>query len=111
MLAGIAWKILMDAFDAAQAKVPSDRWLEVRYEDILDNPRECFAELLDFLDLPWNRRFEQALARYDFRRDAAGAFRRHLDQPTLAQLDRCLAEHLARRGYFTTDHEGLRANL
>ena len=111
VLAGIAWKILMDAFDAAQAKVPSDRWLEVRYEDILDNPRECFAELLDFLDLPWNRRFEQALARYDFRRDAVGAFRRHLDQPTLAQLDRCLAEHLARRGYFTTDHEGLRANL
>ncbi len=102
VLAGIAWKILMDAFDDARAKIPSERWLEVRYEDILDNPRERFAELLEFLGLPWDRRFERALARYDFRREAAGAFRRHLDESTLAQLEGCLAEHLARRGYLTT---------
>lgn len=102
VLAGIAWKILMEAFDEAQTKIPSDRWLEIRYEDILDNPRDRFAELLDFLGLSWNRPFERALARYDFRREAAGAFRRHLDGPTLAQLEHCLAEHLARRGYLTT---------
>jgi len=99
VLAALAWKILLDAFDAARAKIPDDRWLEIRYEDVLDDPRARFSEILEFLGLPWNARFERGLGRYEFRREAAGAFRRHLDAETLARIEGCLAGHLARYGY------------
>lgn len=99
VLAALAWKILLDAFDDARAAVPAGHWLEVRYEDVLDDPRARFAEMVDFLGLPWDHRFERALARYEFRREAAGAFRRHLDADTLGQVEACLDGHLSRYGY------------
>lgn len=99
VLAALAWKILLDAFDDARAKIPDGRWLEVRYEDVLDDPRGCFAEMVEFLGLPWHGRFERALARYQFRREAAGAYRRHLDAETLSQVEACLDGHLSLRGY------------
>jgi hypothetical protein len=99
VLAGLAWKILLDAFDDARAKVPDARWLEIRYEDVLTDPRARFAEMLEFLGLPWDRRFERALDRYEFRSDAAEAYKRHLDAATLGQVEACLEEQLARYRY------------
>jgi hypothetical protein len=40
VLAGLQWKILMDAFEAAKAQIPEDRWLDIRYEDFVAEPRE-----------------------------------------------------------------------
>ena len=99
VLAALAWKILLDAFADARAKVPDGRWLEVRYEDVLDDPRARFAEIVEFLGLPRDARFERALGRYEFRREAAGAYRRHLDAETLGQVEACLGDHLTRHGY------------
>jgi len=99
VLAALAWKILLDAFDDARAKVPDGGWLDVRYEDVLADPRGRFAEILAFLDLPWTPRFERALARYQFRSEAAGAYRRHLDTETLGQVEACLVDRLTHHGY------------
>lgn len=99
VLAALAWKILIDAFDDARAKIPGDRWLEIRYEDVLDDPEARFAEILEFLGLPWTAQFERRLVRYEFRREAAAAYRRHLDAETLARIEACLEDHLARHGY------------
>ena len=39
VLAGLAWVILMDAFEAAKAELPERSWLDVRYEDLLADAR------------------------------------------------------------------------
>jgi hypothetical protein len=39
LLAGLEWKLLMDAFQAARAAVASGQWLEVRHKDVLGDPR------------------------------------------------------------------------
>jgi hypothetical protein len=99
LLAGIGWKILIDAFDSARAALPAEQWLELRYEDVLADPRRAFGEMLEFLELPMSVAFGRALARYEFRPGRADAFRRDLDPTSLQLLDISLGDHLARHGY------------
>jgi hypothetical protein len=106
VLAGLEWKLLIDAFDRAREAVPAERWLEVRYEDVIADPRPRIDEILGFLGLTWNDGFERAFARYTFGHDRADAYRRELDARDVRALDASLGEHLERRGYAVSDHPG-----
>ncbi|WP_432862883.1 sulfotransferase family protein [Microbispora rosea] len=98
-LAGIGWQIQMDAFETARAAVPAEQWLEVRYEDLLADPRKHVGAVLDFLGLSWTPQFERGFARHTFRAGRLDAFRRDLTPDQLALLNRCLSAHLRRYGY------------
>ncbi|GAA4559992.1 sulfotransferase family protein [Planotetraspora kaengkrachanensis] len=100
-LAGIGWKLLMDAFEVARTTVPSDLWFEVRYEDLLADPRKHMDMILEFLGLPWTKGFERGLARHEFSPGRADAFRKDLSREQLALLEYSLASHLHRYGYAT----------
>jgi len=89
----------MDASVAARASTPEQQWLDVRFEEVLADPQAQFKEMLGFVGLEASPAFERALARAEFRRDRADAFRRSLGPPTIAVLDASLAEHLRAWGY------------
>jgi hypothetical protein len=108
VLAGLAWKLLMDAFDLARMAIPPRQWLDVRYEDILAEPRKQFAVMLEFLDLEWTPRFEAGFARHRFSTSRGAAFRRDLDQANLALLERSLAGRLLAYDYPLTPQRGSR---
>jgi hypothetical protein len=99
VLAGLAWKLLLDAFDEARRAIGDDRWLEVRYEDVLADPRARTAEMLEFLGLDWSDAFESGFRAFQFDGDRAGAWRAVLGAEASADLDATLADHLARHGY------------
>jgi len=99
LLAGLAWKLLLDAFDDARQRIDGARWLEVRYEDVLADPRGRTAEILEFLDLAWDDAFESGFRAFRFDGGRARAWRSVLGDEASAELDASLADHLARRGY------------
>lgn len=99
VLAGITWKLLLDAYDEAERAAAPDRWLNLRYEDVLDDPRGQFKTLLEFAALDASPAFDRALDRMKFSRSRAQAYRQDLGDRQLAALESCLAGHLARRGY------------
>src|SRR4029077_18876547 len=99
VLAAILWKVLIDAHDAAVATLPGDRWLELRYEDVVKSPQDAFTEMLGFSGLPPVPEFTRALGRFSFTSDRTQAFRRDLDEKTVAALSKSLQNHLERRGY------------
>ena len=99
LLAGLAWKLLLDAFDEARRSIADGQWLEVRYEDLLAHPRARTAEVLDFLGLSWTDAFASGFAAFRFEQSRAGAWRDALGPDAAAELDASLADHLARRGY------------
>jgi hypothetical protein len=99
VLAAAEWKSAMDASVAARASTPQQQWLDVRFEDVLADPQALFKEMLGFVGLEASPAFERAIARAEFRRDRADAFRRSLGPPTIAVLDASLAEHLRAWGY------------
>ena len=101
VLAGIEWKLLMDAFDRARGTVPPERWLDIRYEDIVADPRAAFAEMMGFLGLAWSDDFERAFSRHEFRMSRLDAYRNELSLRDVELLDRSLAKHLVRAGYST----------
>lgn len=99
LLAGLAWKILMDAFDEARAAVPAAQWLDIRYEDVVADPAGEMRRMLDFLGLEPHPRFDARLAQYHFGSGRSQAFRQDLDERSLKLLDASLGEYLARYGY------------
>ncbi|MGH8907638.1 MAG: sulfotransferase family protein [Egibacteraceae bacterium] len=99
LLAGLEWKLLMDAFEAAEQAARPGSWLTVRYEDVVADPRRWFGEMLTFLGLEWTRAFERGFTRHHFNAARAEAFRADLDPASLRLLEESLAAHLARYGY------------
>jgi hypothetical protein len=99
VLAGLAWKLLLDAFDDAREEIGDDRWLEVRYEDLLADPRRRTAEVLEFLGLPWTDTFESGFGAFQFDSDRARTWLPILGETASAELDASLADHLTPRGY------------
>lgn len=99
VLAGLEWKRLMEAFAEARDAVPEDRWLEVRYEDVLSDPRGRVGEILSFLGLEWTSAFERQFRRYGFARDRADAYRSELRDEDVRSLEEILGPELVRLGY------------
>lgn len=98
LLAGIEWRILMDAAEEAKALVPADRLLEIRYEDLCADSDAVIDEVLRFTGLERSPAFERAFARFDLR-SRNDAWRSALDPADAAALTDLLEPTLARYGY------------
>ena len=106
VLAGLEWKLLMDAFESARDLVPAARWMEVRYEDFVAEPREYMRAMLDHLGLDWTPAFERGFRRYRFDAGRRDAYRRDLGIHDLAMLDASLTPALERHGYVHAAEQG-----
>lgn len=99
VLAGLAWKLLLDAFEEARSELPQDSWIDVRYEDLVADPAATVARTGRFLGLGPSGRFDRRLERFTFVREREPAFARDLDAASLRQLEGSLGAHLERWGY------------
>lgn len=99
VLAGLGYRMLMDAFAAARALVPPDQWLDLRLEDLMEDPRGRTVEVLDFLGLHWTPEFERGFRRHTFQASRGTAWKRDLSDDQVAALEATIAGPLARYGY------------
>jgi hypothetical protein len=89
----------MEAFDAARAEVGSERWLDMRYEDLVARPREETIRALRFVGLAAPEGLDRELARLHVTAERADAYRDELRREDVAQLDSLLGPTLERWGY------------
>lgn len=99
VLAALSWRIIMKSFEAARARVASDRWLDVRFEDVLADPESQFKEMTVFAGLPEDAGFHAALSATAFAGDRAEAYKRDLDPASVAAVEACLSAELHDWGY------------
>lgn len=97
-LAGIQWKILMRAAEAARRAVPAGNFMDVRYEEFAKHPVETFRRVADFCKLDWDAGFERALSRYAVE-SANYKWKQDLDDGQQAVLLSVLGEELRHHGY------------
>lgn len=102
VLAGLEWKVLMEAFDEARAAVPPESWLELRYEDIVARPRAEIGKLLDHLGLGWTAEFDRVFAGLELSEGRRDAYRSELPERDVELLERALAPQLRAHGYTVT---------
>lgn len=99
VLAGIAWMMLIDAWEAARVELPEGSWLDVRYEDVLRTPTETTDAVLDFLGTPADEPFADQLSRYRLDPARGSAYRAELGDDNTAELNTIMGAHLTRYGY------------
>jgi hypothetical protein len=98
-LAALSWKILMTAFHHAESELGEDRYLKIRYEDILEDPEQQFERMLRFCSLTSTAGFRSALSRQQIRRDRARAFERDLTRAQLSEVEESLGHLLEQYRY------------
>jgi hypothetical protein len=99
VLAGIEWKILLDAYEEACRVVPAGARMEVRYEDFVRSPREHLEQIIDFAGLAWCGPLQRALVSEPIHAGRSDAYRTELSAEDFRRVDRALAAHLDRYGY------------
>lgn len=97
-LAGIQWKIFVEAMEAAKAKIPAEQFLELRYEDLCSNPKDVFAKTLDFCGLESSATFSKKLEGFSLSAKD-DKWRLHLSEEQQSVLEEVLRPSLERTGY------------
>jgi len=100
-LAGLEWKRLMESFEAARAEIGPERWLDLRYEDLVARPKEKTAAVLRFTGLESWDGLDATLSRLGVSEGRRDAYRDELRPEDVSLLESILASTLARWGYAT----------
>jgi hypothetical protein len=98
-LAGLEWKRLMAAFEDSRAEIAPERWLDLRYEDLVARPAEETTAVLRFAGLDAWPSLERRLAGLRVSEGRTDAYRDELRPEDVALLDEVLAPTLERWGY------------
>jgi hypothetical protein len=106
VLAALEWKMLMDASADARSSIEPERWVDVRYEDLLSDPIATTKGLVEFMGLTWTPEFEERFDRYAFDATRAEAFRRDLDPADVSAIEDVLGARLRGFGYTVAERRG-----
>ena len=101
-LAGLEWKRLMAAFEASRDEIGAERWVDVRYEDLVARPVEETTAILRFAGLDRWADLERRLAALRVSGGRTDAYQDELRPEDVAQLETALAPTLERWGYSTS---------
>ena len=99
VLAALGWRMLMGAFAQARDAHPAGQWLDIRYEDLIADPRKELTRALEFLGLDWSPAFERGFRRHELHGGRGDAYRGELTPEQLADVERTLREPLMEWGY------------
>ena len=97
-LAAIEWEILMAAQEEAKQKVALGDLLEIRYEDLCQDPVKTFQMAAEFGELEWSPGFEAIVNGFSFK-NTNYKWREHLSDEQQKVLDECLGDTLRKYGY------------
>jgi len=97
-LVGIQWKIFMDALEASTPQIPSEQFLDIRYENLCHDPERLFDEILEFCGLDSSPVFRQRLSGFRIENDPE-KWRKNLNTNQQKILESVIGEYLTRYGY------------
>ena len=100
-LAGLEWKRLMASFEAARHEIGAERWIDLRYEDLVARPVEESIGVLRFAGLDRWASLERRLAALRISESRSDAYRDELRPEDVTLLESALAPTLERWGYVT----------
>lgn len=102
-LAGLEWNRLMSAFEASRDEIGPQRWVDVRYEELVARPMEETTAILRFTGLDRWTGLERRLAALRVSEGRTDAYRNELRPEDIAHLESAIAPTLKRWGYSTAD--------
>lgn len=101
-LAALEWKVLMDAFQDSEAAIPAEQWLNVRYEDFVEDPRREVQRVLAFAGMDWTATFERLFTNHSVKAERRFAYLHELGRLEIDRISKSLSSHLLKWGYPVT---------
>ena len=98
VLAGIQWKMLLDALEETKQDVAQDSFLQVKYEELCRQPVSAFEKIANFSELPWNESFASTIEKSNLR-STNERWQQELTEAQISSLNKVLQTHLIRYGY------------
>lgn len=98
VLAGIQWKIMMDSYEISKKLVKPENLLEIKYEELCQNPIETFKKVVEFSELNWSSDFEKIINGFNVK-NTNEKWKKDLDQKQQRDLSQVLENHLKKYGY------------
>jgi hypothetical protein len=89
----------MDAFEVSKAEIGPERWLDLRYEDLVAEPAEATTAVLRFAGVDQWPSLERRLSQLRVSEGRTDAYRDELRAEDVALLEGVLAPTLERWGY------------
>jgi hypothetical protein len=99
VLAALGWQMLIGAYANARATHPPAQWLDLRYEDLIADPRKELMRTLEFLGLDWSPAFEKGFGRHALHGGRGDAYRSELTPLQIGEVEAVLRESLMEWGY------------
>jgi hypothetical protein len=97
-LAAMQWEILMSAQREAKQRISSDGLLEVRYEEMCQDPVGTFRSVAEFCELEWSPGYEATIQELSFE-NANRKWQEQLSTEQQRILNECLCQTLGDYGY------------
>jgi hypothetical protein len=98
VLAGLQWEILMSAYKKTRQNLPSNCWLEIRYEDMCLDPVGTLKKVAEFSELMWSPQFLTTIQNQSFV-NTNYKWQEHLDVTQQKILNECLFDTLKEYNY------------
>ena len=67
ILAAIEWKLILDSIEIGKKELSSNQFLEIKYEDFMDEPIRIFKEAIQFCDLEWTSNFQSKIKQFELK--------------------------------------------
>ncbi|MCG8403273.1 MAG: sulfotransferase [Firmicutes bacterium] len=97
-LAGIQWKILMEAVEKAKLYVDQNNYFEVKYEVFCSQPGRTFRETVDFCELRRSSKFLDSINRHALR-DTEHKWKKELTPEQQQIVNAVTGAYLQKHGY------------
>ena len=97
-LAAIEWELLMAAQEQAKQSLPPSDLLEIRYEDLCQDPIKVFQSATEFSALERSPQFEAIIRSYSLK-NTNHKWQEHLTETQKKILNECLSNTLKKYGY------------
>lgn len=89
------YSAMIDRWNQIKGKLPKEVYLEVCFEELMDNPRIWFKRMCDFMEIPWS----EAILSTDLSRSNIGRWKRDLTRDDLNVLEVFAGRYLDMLGY------------
>jgi hypothetical protein len=97
-LAAIEWEILMKAQQEAKQRISPNDLMEIRYEDLCQDPISMFRMITEFSELSWSPRFEAEVRKLSIK-NMNYRWQQQLTDCQQKVLQDCLSNALRQYGY------------
>ncbi len=98
VLAGIQWKIMMDSYEKSKKLLKPKNLLEIKYEELCENPIETFKQVVEFSELNWSKDFEKVINDFNVK-NTNEKWEKDLNKKQQTDLSQVLENHLKKYGY------------